>query len=83
MLRLRQLQIRDDVFDFGALVETEAAHHVVLAVVAAQRFFNLPRLRIGAVQNRDAAVRILPQDLLDRVGDEERFVLGVVARHRG
>ena len=81
-LRLRQLQIRDDVLDFGALVVADAADHVVLAVVAAQRFFNLARLRIGAVENRHAPVRILPENFLDRVGDEERFVLGVVARCR-
>ena len=53
-LRLRGLQVSDDVFDFGALIVAEAADHVVLAVVAPQRFFNLARLEVGAVENRDA-----------------------------
>ena len=79
VLRLRQLQIRDDVLDFGALIITDPADHVVFAVVAPQRFFNLARLRIGAVENRDAPVRMLPQNLLDRIGDEQRFVLGIVS----
>ena len=52
-----QLQVRDDVLDFGALIEAEAADHDVFAAVAAQRFFNLPRLRIGAVEHGDAIRR--------------------------
>ena len=47
------------VLHFGALIETEAADHDVLAPVAPQRFFNLPRLRIGAIQHRHAILGIL------------------------
>jgi len=42
----RQLQIGDDVFDLGALVEAESAHYDVFAPVAPQGFFDLPRLKI-------------------------------------
>ena len=77
-LRLREFQIRQNIFDFSALVVADAAHHVVLQVVAAHRFFNLPRLRIGAVQNRDLAIRILAPNFVGGIGDEKRFVFGVL-----
>ena len=44
-VRRRQLQVRYRVLDFRPLVETETAHHVVLAPVPPQRLFDLPGLR--------------------------------------
>ncbi len=52
----QDFQIRQDVLHFGALVEAESADHHVFPAVAAQRFFDLARLRVGAIQNRDAIV---------------------------
>jgi hypothetical protein len=43
------LQVGKDVFDFRALVKAEAAHNDVLAAIATERFFDLPRLEVGAV----------------------------------
>ena len=73
----QHLQIRQNVLHFGALVEAEAADHDVLAAVAAQRFFDLARLRVGAIEHRDALLRIARQAALDGVGDPQRFVFGV------
>ena len=73
----RTLQIRDDVLDFGALVETEAADHDVLASVAPQGFFNLSRLGVGAIQHRDVLLRIARHVRFDLVGDPQGFVFGV------
>src|SRR5216684_3638438 len=50
----QDLHIREDVLDLGALIEAEAADDDVLAPVAAQRLFNLARLRIGSIQDRYA-----------------------------
>ena len=55
--RKRELQIRDDVLDFSALIEAESAHHDVFASVAPQRFFDLARLKIRAVEHRHALAR--------------------------
>ncbi len=55
---IASFQIRDDVLDFGALVEAEAADHDILAPVAPQRFFDLPRLEVGPVENRHVLVGI-------------------------
>ena len=55
ILRAQQnFQIGKKVFDFGALVETETTNDQVLATVAAQRFFNLARLEIRAIQDGNA-----------------------------
>ena len=51
-----QAQVAEHVLDLGALVKAEAADHGVADVVAAQRFFNQPRLRVGAIENGAAAV---------------------------
>ena len=39
--RKRELQVRDDVLDFGALIETESAHDDIFSAVAPQGFFDL------------------------------------------
>jgi len=49
------------------------------APVAPQRFFDLPRLKIRAVEHGHALARALGQQPLDGIGDEKRFVLGVEA----
>ncbi len=82
---LDELEIAEDVFDFGAVVEAEAADHVVLDLIAAERFFHESRLRVGAVE--DGAARGLDgvvgagggfaEIFGDAVGDEERFVFAV------
>ena len=41
---LHELQVAEDVFDLGAVVEREAADHVVLDLIAAQGFFHEARL---------------------------------------
>ncbi len=46
-----QLHVAEDVFDLGAVVEGEAADHVVLDLVAAQRLFHQARLRVGAIEH--------------------------------
>ena len=48
---LHQLEVAEDVFDFGAVVEGEAADHVVLDLIAAQRLFHQARLRVGAIEH--------------------------------
>ena len=48
------LQIRNHVLDFGALVERKAAHHVILQLIAPHGLFKQPRLRIGAIKHRGA-----------------------------
>ena len=40
-----EAEIGEQILDLGALVKAESAHHGVADVVAAQRFFNQPRLR--------------------------------------
>ena len=56
---------------------------MVLNLIAAQRLFHQPRLRVGAIQDgtsRQGVGIALPgrtEILLDAVGDEERFVLAV------
>src|SRR6185312_390533 len=54
VLVLDELEVAEQVLDFGALVEGEAAHHGVLDAIAAHGFFNQPRLRIGAVEHGGA-----------------------------
>src|SRR5207249_4238046 len=39
--RKRELQVREDVLDFGALIETESAHDDIFSAVAPQGFFDL------------------------------------------
>ncbi len=78
---LHQLHVAEDVLDLGAVVEGEAADHVVLDLVAAQRLFHQPRLRVGAIEHGAAREIFLGAGFaevsLDAVGDEERFVLAV------
>ena len=82
---LDELEVAEDVFDFGAVVEAEAADHVVLDLIAAERFFHEARLRVGAIED-GAARRFdgvvgpgggLAEVFVDAVGDEERFVFAV------
>ncbi len=73
----RTLQISDHVLDFGALVETEAADHDVLASVAPQGFFDLPRLGVRAIQHRDVFFRIARHVRFDLVGDPQGFVFRI------
>ena len=81
-----EAQIAEQVLDFGALVEAESADHGVADVVAAQRFLNQARLRVGAVEHgamrrlRRFAFRtsrVLAEKCLDAVGDEQGFVFAV------
>ena len=80
-----QAQVAEHVFDFGALVEAESADHGVADVVAAQRFFNEARLRVGAVEDAQWPLAgscvsdepVLPEKRLNAVGDEEGFVFAV------
>ena len=59
VLRAEQhLEIRKQIFDFGALIEAEAADDQIFAAVASKRLFNLPRLEICAIKNGDALERI-------------------------
>ena len=51
---LDDFQIRDQVFDLGALVERKSADHVIFQAVAAHGFFKQPRLRVGAVEHGGA-----------------------------
>ncbi len=71
------LKIRQRVLHFGALIETEAAQHHIIAVVAAQRFFDLARLEVGAIEHRRAIAGVGREQLVDHVGDEQRFLLAV------
>ena len=48
---LNGFEIRDHVFDLGALVEAEASHNVVLQLIAPHRFFQQSGLRIGAIEH--------------------------------
>ncbi len=73
----QDFQIRQNVLHFGALIEAEAADHNVLAAVTAQRFFNLARLRVGAIEHRHALLRIARQTVLDGVGDPQSFVFRI------
>ena len=57
-IRNGQLQVRHRVLDFRALIEAEAADDVVLAPVAPQRLFDLPRLEVGPVEHRHVIARI-------------------------
>ena len=41
---LHELEVTEDVFDFGTVIEGEAADHVVLDGVPAESFFDEPRL---------------------------------------
>ncbi len=52
------LEIGQRVLHFGALIETESAQHHVIAPVAAQRFFDLARLEVGAIEHRHAIGRV-------------------------
>ncbi len=52
-----QAQVAEQVLDLGALVKAESADHGVADVVAAQRFFNQARLRVGAIEH--GAVRLV------------------------
>ena len=56
---LDDFQVRDHVFDLGALVKRKAADHVILQLVAAHGFFKQPRLRVGAVEHGGAGVLAL------------------------
>src|ERR1019366_1813118 len=78
-IRRRQLEIRHGILDFRPLVETEAAHHVVFAPIAAHCLFDLPRLRVGAVENGHMIGGVGRQEFLGGVGDEKRLVFGIVA----
>ncbi len=49
-------QIRDDVFDFGARVESDAADDAVRNTVGEQRFFKDARLRVGAIEHDEVAI---------------------------
>ncbi len=82
---LDELEVAEDVLDFGAVVEAEASDHVVLDLVAAERFFYEARLRVGAIE--DGAARGFDgvvgagggfaKVFGDAVGDEEGFVFAV------
>ncbi len=75
-----QLQVRDDVFHFSALIEAESSHDDVLPAISPQCFFDLPRLEVGAIEDRNARARILAKQPFNRIRDEQRFVLGVESR---
>ena len=51
---LDDFEIRDHVFDLGAFVEREPAHHVILEPVAAHGLFKQARLRVRAVEDGGA-----------------------------
>ena len=71
-----QLEVREGVLDFLALVEPDAADDLVgRCPTAAQRVFERSRLRVGAIQNRDR-VRPGPRAsaVRDGAGDELRLV---------
>src|SRR6185295_12222327 len=51
-------EISEDVFNFGALIEAEAADHHILAAVAAEAFFDLAGLEVGPVKDGDSLLRI-------------------------
>ena len=68
-------QIRDDVFDLGARVETDAADNAVGDALGEQRFFEDARLRVGAVENDEIAVRrAFAHEIFDLLDDVTRFV---------
>ncbi len=78
---LDDFEVRDQVFDLGALVEGESADHVIFQAVAAHGLFKQARLRVGAVEHGGARSLAsfggLAQILGDVVGGEEGFVLAV------
>src|SRR5271170_2531906 len=78
---LHQLQVAEDIFDLGAVVEREAPDHVVLNLISPQRFFYKARLRVGAIKYGATRKIIksasLTKIFLDTVSDEERFVLAI------
>src|SRR5262249_33164665 len=53
------------------------ANDYVLAAVPSQRFFDLPRLRIGAIQHGDVRIGMLPKVILDAIGDPQGFIFRV------
>src|SRR6185312_12208266 len=57
--------------------ETEAADYDVLASVTPQGFFNLPRLGIGPVENRDVLLRIPRHMRFNLIGNPQGLVFGV------
>ena len=74
-----QLHVRERVLDFLALVEANAADDLVGNRLAHQRVFDRPRLRVGAVQDRDRRLDILGARLLHRPRDEVRLLELVAA----
>ena len=69
----RQLEIRDDVAHFHALVKRKAADDVVGQAGAAHRFFKHTRLRICAIQDCRAQVVFVLAMLENLAGDKTRF----------
>ena len=75
-------EVRDHVFDLGALVKAESSHNVVLELVAAHCLFHQARLRVGAVQNRSprrlpAFASRLPKILGNVIRRKQGFILAV------
>jgi len=80
-------KVAEHVSDLGALVKAETADHGVADVVAAQGLFHQARLRVGSVEHgavrapsgvlRFGGFRLLTQEGLDAVSDEEGFVFAV------
>src|SRR6184192_2912288 len=78
---LHQLQIAENVFHLGPVVERESADHVVLDLISTERFFYKARLRVRSVQHgttRRLLLRArLAQILLHAIGDKESLILAI------
>ena len=73
---LQDAQVRDQILDFGPVIEARAAHHHIGQVVGAQGFFQHPRLPVGSIEDGKIPRRCsLGQSGLHRGGD----VLGFLA----
>ena len=65
-----QLEVREGVLDFLALVEPDAADDLVGGAGAPQRVFERSRLRVGAIQDRDRVLDVVVERVRARARDE-------------
>ncbi len=75
----REANVGERVFDFGAIVEAEAADEFVANATAAEDFFESAGLEVGAVFDGAGLGGIVVEDFGEFTGDEFGFGEGVAA----
>ena len=69
----KQPHVGERVAHLGALVKAESAHHAIANAQPPQDFFERPRLRARAIENRHARIGVVAHDRRNLAADEFRF----------